>query len=162
MTIHDLDMARFFVPDIVEVFAVGSAMFDAGARDNGDFDSAVTTLRSASGVVVTIINSRHSVVGYDQRLEAFGSDGVLEVVNRPSSLVRRSTVHSVGSGSPFESFFLQRYATAYAAELRAFVHLVRGDDVAVPGFEDGHAALLLADAAQRSAERRVAVGVDLD
>jgi myo-inositol 2-dehydrogenase/D-chiro-inositol 1-dehydrogenase len=161
MTIHDFDMARFFLPDIVEVQATGSALFDPGARRHGDFDTAVVVLRAASGAVVTITNSRHSAVGYDQRLEAFGPLGMLQVANAPTSLVSLSTASAVEAKPPYQDFFLERYAEAYAAELRAFVQLVRGEASASPTFEDGRAALLLADAAQRSAETRTAVPVDL-
>ncbi|MEG8037659.1 Gfo/Idh/MocA family oxidoreductase [Sphingomonas sp. LR61] len=54
MTIHDLDMARFFVPDIVEVTARGANTFSATARELGDFDSAVVTLRGADDELVVI------------------------------------------------------------------------------------------------------------
>ena len=161
MTIHDFDMARFFLPDIVEVHATGSTTFDQGAREHGDFDTAVTTLRAASGAVVTIINSRHSAVGYDQRLEAFGARGSLQVANAPTSLVSLSTAEAVEARSPYQDFFLERYAHAYAAELRAFVSLVHGHDSSSPTFDDGRAALVLADAATRSAREGVAVAIDL-
>lgn len=161
MTIHDFDMARFFLPDIVEVQATGTTTFDEGARLHGDFDTAVCTLRTASGAIVTIINSRHSAVGYDQRIEAFGGRGHLSVANAPSSLVSLSTSKSVEAKPPYETFFLERYARAYAVELDEFVKLVRGESSTSPSFEDGRAALVLADAAHRSAVDRVAVTVDL-
>ena len=161
MTIHDFDMARFFLPEIVEVSAVGTTTFDPGAREHGDFDTAVTTLRAASGAVVTIVNSRHSAVGYDQRLEAFGGQGMLQVANAPSSLVSLSTADAVEATPPYERFFLERYAVAYAAELHEFIKLARGEASTSPTFEDGRAALVLADAAQRSATERVIVAVDL-
>lgn len=161
MTIHDLDMARFFLPDIVEVSAVGGAVFDEGAREHGDFDTAVTTLRASSGAIVSITNSRHSAVGYDQRLEAFGARGMLQVANAPTSLVSLSTADVVEGKPPYQDFFLERYAVAYAAELREFVKLVRAEPSTSPTFEDGRAALVLADAAQRSATEGVAVRVDL-
>ena len=161
MTIHDFDMARFFLPEIVEVSAVGSTTFDDGAREHGDFDTAVTTLRAASGAIVTIVNSRHSSVGYDQRIEAFGGRGVLHVANAPSSLVSLSTADAVEAKPPYEQFFLERYAVAYAAELREFIKLARGEASTSPTFEDGRAALVLADAAQRSATERVVVPVAL-
>jgi myo-inositol 2-dehydrogenase/D-chiro-inositol 1-dehydrogenase len=161
MTIHDFDMARFFLPEIVEVSAVGTTTFDPGAREHGDFDTAVTTLRAASGAVVTIVNSRHSAVGYDQRLEAFGGKGMLQVANAPTSLVSLSTADAVEAKPAYEQFFLERYAAAYAAELREFIKLARGEASSSPTFEDGRAALVLADAAQRSAAERVVVPVDL-
>lgn len=162
MTIHDFDMARFFLPDIVEVQAVGSTLFDEGAREHGDFDTAVVVLRSREGVLVTIVNSRHSAVGYDQRMEAFGADGMLHVANAPTSLVSVSTSAAVEARAPYQDFFLDRYQEAYAAELQAFVRSVRGEPSQSPTFEDGRAALVLADAAQRSAESHRAVPVDLD
>ncbi len=162
MTIHDFDMARFFLPDIVEVSSTGTAAFDAGAKEHGDFDTAVTTLRASSGALVTIINSRHSAVGYDQRLEAFGEKGHLQVANSPTSLVSLSTADAVEARAPYENFFLERYAFAYADELREFVKLVRGGASKSPTFEDGRAALVLADAAQQSAQSRMVVTVDIN
>jgi len=161
MTIHDFDMARFFLPDIAEVRATATQAFDEGARQHGDFDTAVTTLRSASDAIVTIINSRHSAAGYDQRVEAFGRLGSLQVSNAPSTLVSFSGAAAVEAKRPYPEFFLERYAAAYAAELAEFVKLARGEASTSPTFEDGRAALILADAAQRSATEGVAVAVEL-
>jgi myo-inositol 2-dehydrogenase/D-chiro-inositol 1-dehydrogenase len=159
MTIHDFDMARFFAPDIVEVSASGSTTFDPGARQHGDFDTAVTVLKAASGAIITILNSRHSAVGYDQRLEAFGGAGSLQVANAGTSLVSLSTATAVEARPPYQDFFLERYAAAYAAELAEFVKLVRGEASTSPTYSDGRAALILANAAQRSAEEGVVVRV---
>ena len=159
MTIHDFDMARFFLGDVVEVSAFGAQLFDSGARNHGDFDSATVILRAASGGIATITNSRHSVIGYDQRLEAFGSKGMLQVANAPSSLVRVFTASVVEGKAPYIEPFLERYASAYARELAEFVRLVRGEGSTIPGYEDGRAALLIADAAQRSAEQGTSIHI---
>ncbi len=45
MTIHDLDMARYFIPNIVEVSAQGANVFSDAIRHARDFDSTVVTLR---------------------------------------------------------------------------------------------------------------------
>ncbi|KQP95949.1 MULTISPECIES: inositol 2-dehydrogenase [unclassified Rathayibacter] len=161
MTIHDFDMARFFLPDIVEVTATGTTTFDPGAREHGDFDTAVVTLRASSGALVSITNSRHSSVGYDQRIEAFGADGSIEVANALTSLVSVSSASSVQAKPPYQDFFLERYAVAYRAELGEFIRLARGEESTSPTFADGRAALILADAAARSAVERVSVSVAL-
>ncbi|MEM6729372.1 MAG: inositol 2-dehydrogenase, partial [Pseudomonadota bacterium] len=44
-------------------------------------------------------------------------------------------------------FFLERYAAAYVREWDAFVRLVAGEDVTVPGIAEGLASLALADQA---------------
>ena len=161
MTIHDFDMARFFLPDVVEVQAVGTNTFDPGAREHGDYDTAVTVLRASNGAVATILNSRHSAVGYDQRIEVFGSEGMLEVANQGTSLVRVSNAQGVETQAPYESYMFNRYTPAYRAELAEFIKLARGEESSSPTFDDGRAALLLADAAQRSADERIVVSVDL-
>lgn len=159
MSIHDIDMARFFMGDIELVSAVGSQLFDQGAKDHSDFDTVALTLRSSSGAIATIVNSRHSAVGYDQRLEAVGPRGMLQVPNMPSSLVSLSTAESVDAKAPYLEFFLERYDRAYAAEIDEFLKLVRGEESSSPTFEDGRSALLIADAAQKSAETGSAVRV---
>lgn len=161
MMIHDFDMARFFLPDIVSVSATGAQLFDQGARDHGDFDSAVATLHAASGAMVTIVNSRHCAAGYDQRLEAFGASGMLQVSNQPSTLVSFSGSDSVEAKRPYPGFFLERYPEAFAAELHEFVKLIRGEPSTSPSYDDGRAALLIADAAQRSADEGRVVPVEL-
>lgn len=152
MTIHDLDMVRFFLGDIEEVSAIGSALFDEGARRHADFDTVALTLKSAAGAIATVVNSRHSAIGYDQRLEVFGASGILQVANMPSSLVSVGTSTAVESRRPYIENFIDRYASAYSRELDEFVKLVRGEFSTSPTFEDGRAALVLADAAQLSAE----------
>ncbi len=161
MSIHDLDIARWFVPDIVSASAVGLHQFSDEIRGLGDYDGAVITLTGAGGESVVITNSRHSAFGYDQRLEAFGPLGMLQVGNIADTVVRRSGAGEVDAGAPYQRFFLERYRHAYAAELAAFVAAANGEQVQVPGFEDGRAALLLADAAGRSAASGSVVDVDL-
>ncbi|KRF24390.1 inositol 2-dehydrogenase [Phycicoccus sp. Soil803] len=162
MTIHDFDMARHFLGDIVEVSATGAQLFDDGARAHGDYDTVAVILRAASGGIATVSNSRHTVIGYDQRIEAHGARGMIQVANAPSSLVSASNSLAVEAKPPYVDFFLERYAAAYAGELREFIKLVRGEVSASPTFDDGRAALLLANAARRSAEKGAIVRIDAE
>ncbi|WP_334173139.1 inositol 2-dehydrogenase [Sinomonas sp.] len=160
MTIHDLDMARFFVPDIVEVSAHGSTLFSEEIRELGDYDTAVVTLRGARGELITITNSRHCAFGYDQRLEAFGSDGMLAAGNLTANPVRSYGASGTEQAGPYLPFFLERYQDAYRAELDAFATAIRTGTAPSPGFDDGMAALVLAEAATESAAAGKAVNVE--
>lgn len=151
MTIHDFDMARFFVPDIVEVSAVGANSFSDEIRALDDYDSVTVTLRGRGGQIVTIVNSRHCAFGYDQRIEAFGSEGMLTASNVLATTVRKSGATGTEEADPYPNFFLERYAGAYAVELGAFAESIRTGRPCSPGFEDGVQALVLADAAAESA-----------
>lgn len=161
MTIHDFDIARFFVPDIVEVTARGANAFSEVAPGLDDFDSAVVTLRGAGDELISITNSRHAAYGYDQRIEAFGSEGLLQVGNQTDTDVRRWGADAVESRAPYQNFFLERYEQAYRLELVEFLKAVAGEPSLSPGFEDGRSALLLADAADLSARTGASVAVDL-
>lgn len=161
MTIHDFDTARFFVPDIVSVQASGGNVFSEEIAGIGDWDSVAVIMRGRGGEFVTITNSRHSAYGYDQRLEVFGSDGLIEVPNVGDTTVRLHTAAAVESRRPYQNFIFERYAEAYRLELDEFIRLVRGEESRSPGFEDGRAALVLALAAEESARTGRTVDVDL-
>ena len=151
MMIHDLDMARFLLgEDPVEVSAAASCLVDPAIGTAGDVDTAMVMLRTASGRLCQISNSRRATYGYDQRIEAHGATGLLRAGN-----VLPTTVEYAGAtgfrSDPVLPFFLERYAAAYRAELDAFVKAVRGDGPAHPNGDDGLRALLLADAADEAA-----------
>lgn len=161
MTIHDFDMARFFVPNIVSVTATGFNQFSDSIKAMGDYDSTAVALRGAGDELVLITNSRHAIYGFDQRMEAFGDKGMLRVENLTDTNVRAYTEQSVEIKDAYQNFFLERYMDSYRSELAAFIDLVQGRPSNSPSFEDGRAALLLADAATESAKTGKTISVDL-
>ena len=154
-TIHDFDTARFLTGrEIESVYARGAALIEPRLAQWDDVDSAVTVLRLEGDVLVTIVNSRQSNCGYDQRVEILGSRGLLAVDNRRSSAVVTSSSAGIVHGKPLENFGL-RYHAAYIEELRTFCRTVIDRRRAQVGVEDVMAAIRAALAAQRSrAEQR--------
>ncbi|HEX5328139.1 MAG TPA: inositol 2-dehydrogenase [Acetobacteraceae bacterium] len=151
MMIHDLDMARFLLnEEPIEVYAAASALVDPAIAAAGDVDTAIVVLRTASGAIAQISNSRRAAYGYDQRIEAHGATGMLRAGNATATTVERAGVGGFTT-DPALPFFLERYAAAYQAELDTFLSAVLGQRPAVPGGADGLAALVLADAATASA-----------
>ena len=148
MMIHDLDMARFLLgEEPVSVYAAASVQVDPAIGTAGDVDTAMVTLRTASGRLCQISNSRRATYGYDQRIEAHGAAGMLRAGNVPVSTVELATASGI-TADPVLPFFLERYAAAYRAELDCFITNVASG----PNGDDGLAALRLADAATRSAQ----------
>lgn len=159
MMIHDLDMARFLLgEEPIEVFATASCLVDMRIGQAGDVDTAMVTLRTASGRLCQISNSRRAVYGYDQRIEVLGARGMLEAGNQRGTTVVASTADGVTADKPLH-FFLERYADAYRAELRHFLEVCAGTAEPLVGIEDGRRALQLAEAANESARSRRAVAV---
>jgi myo-inositol 2-dehydrogenase / D-chiro-inositol 1-dehydrogenase len=150
MTIHDFDLARFFLGEIVEVYATGANVVADYIAELGDIDSAVVVLRGADGALCHITNCRRSVFGYDQRLEAFGSAGMLSVGNQHLTSVRLSNATQTEAAPEYLNFFLDRYTPAYRAELDHLITGMEQGSQPSPGFADGREALALADAAVES------------
>ncbi len=150
MTIYDFDLARYFAGEIVEVQAFGANLVDPAIAEAGDIDSAMVTMRAASGALIHINNSRRASYGYDQRLEVFGEKGMLIAGNRTATTVQSFSAAGTGQGDVVLPFFIERYADAYAAEIAHFVDSVAGGRTPLTSFKDGAEALRLADAAFES------------
>jgi len=160
MMIHDFDLARFLLgEEPVAVHAFGSVLVDPAIGELGDVDTAMVTLRAASGALVHISNSRRAVYGYDQRVEAFGSKGMVQSGNRRESEIARTTGAHTGAQAPLLNFFIERYTEAYVAEIDDFVAAVEAGRTPSVTFEDGRRALMLADAAVESLKTGKAVDV---
>jgi myo-inositol 2-dehydrogenase / D-chiro-inositol 1-dehydrogenase len=160
MTIHDLDVARWLLgEEPVEVTAVGSRLVDPSLEQYGDFDTVMVQLKTATGKQCHINNCREAVYGYDQRIEVFGSTGMVLQDNLRPTTIRRWSSTATDAREPLLNFFLQRYQQAYKSELDAFVDaLVDGRELPT-SVHDGLKALRLAECALESANTGRAVTV---
>ena len=153
MTIHDFDMARFMLgEEVVEVSAVGSRLVDPTLMQRlDDYDTVTVVLKTASGKQCIINNSRQAVYGYDQRVEALGTKGMVVSENRRPNMTTLHRADFTGKSAPLLNFFIDRYAEAFMAEISAFVDAIAAGEPPEVGFEDGRQALILAEAAIKSA-----------
>jgi myo-inositol 2-dehydrogenase/D-chiro-inositol 1-dehydrogenase len=152
MTIHDFDMARYLSgSDVVEVFAAAAVLVDPEIGKEGDVDTAVITLRFANGAIGTIDNSRKAVYGYDQRVEVFGSGGMVQAYNNTPNNDVYANADGVYSAKPLY-FFLERYTESFIAEMRAFVESIQQDCPPPVTGADGRVPVLIAMAAKKSYE----------
>jgi myo-inositol 2-dehydrogenase / D-chiro-inositol 1-dehydrogenase len=153
MAIHDFDTARWLMgEEPTEVFSSASCLIDPAIAGAGDVDTAKTILRTVTGRLCVISNSRRSGYGYDQRIEAYGSTGSLRADN-----VLESTLSSWGerggAGDALQNFFLDRYAQAYRREMMHFAAILRGESAPAVGYRDALQALALAEAAALSVKQ---------
>ena len=162
MTIHDFDLARFMLGDEpVEVFAVADGLIDSAlAEELNDHDTAMIVMKTADGKQCHINNSRTAVYGYDQRVEILGSEGMLISSNRTPHGMRRYSVDQTECATPYLNFFIERYAEAFLAEIGHFARCIKEGTRPSVGFDDGRAALILAEAAYRSMREKRLVRVD--
>lgn len=150
MMIHDFDMARFLLgEDPVELFAHGSCLVAPEIGEAGDIDTAAVILKTATGKICQISNSRRAAYGYDQRIEVHGSKGMGRADNQLETTVEIAS-QSGFTKAPAQHFFLERYEAAYAAEMTHFVDCLNSGTKPSPSGEDGLKAQMMADAADLS------------
>jgi len=150
MAIHDFDMARWMLGEpVADVFAMAANLVDPAIGAAGDVDTAKILLRTPSGRVCLISNTRRSGYGYDQRVELYGAKGRLAAGNQHETTVERWGAEGA-STDRFENFFLTRYQAAYAAEVDHFADVIAGRAAPLVGLDDAEAALVLAVAADES------------
>lgn len=151
MMIHDFDLARFVLgEEPATVTAAGSVLITPEIASLGDVDTAMVLMTTASGMQCHINCSRRAVYGYDQRLEAHGSAGMLCSGNPRADEVRRSSATTAGAPAPLRQTFIDRYEHAYRAQLADFVDTVAHGRAPSVTFEDGRRAMMLAETAGQS------------
>jgi myo-inositol 2-dehydrogenase/D-chiro-inositol 1-dehydrogenase len=152
MTIHDFDMARFLIgSEVQEIYAAAGVMIDPAIGEAGDVDTAVITLHFENGVLGTIDNSRQAVYGYDQRVEVFGSGGVVSADNAYPNTATVSDAQRVRRDLPL-NFFIERYTESYVHEMRALVDCIVDDTPPPVTGLDGRIPVVMGYAAKRSLE----------
>lgn len=160
MTIHDFDMARFLMgSEVVEVYAQGAVLIDPDFETYNDVDTAVVHLRFANGALGVIDNSRQAVYGYDQRIEVFGAQGMLQADNQLNNSVKHFTKEHSSFANP-KFFFLERYQHAFVDELRAFYDAWSANKPSPVTGEDALKAMRIARAANQSLHTHLPVSVD--
>ena len=163
-TIHDFDLSRFILGDdpIIQVSAFASTLISEEAREVGDHDTAMFILKSKSGVLIHINNSRRAVYGYDQRVEIFGSNGMMISGNQSPTSVEKFTNLHTKANDPIHYFFIERYAQAYKDQFNDFVQTINSESKASVSFEDGRNALIIANAAYESLNSGKVVNISYD
>ena len=150
MTIHDFDMARYLSgSEVVEVFTSAGVMIDPAIGEADDVDTAVIMLRFANGAIGTIDNSRKAVYGYDQRVEVFGSGGMVQAHNNTPDNDVYANADGVHSAKPLY-FFLERYMESFIAEMRDFVKCIQEDATPSVTGLDGRIPVVIGLAARKS------------
>ncbi len=152
-TIHDFDVARWMMRDeVVETHAYTTVAIRPEVAQYGDVVASVVNLKFAKGAIGNIESYVQALYGYDVRTEIVGSKGSVFV----GSLDKTPAVFLSANGGAtiLADHFLSRFADAYLAQMKDFVHNILHDKpVRVTG-DDGLKALGIAVAAENSHKQR--------
>jgi myo-inositol 2-dehydrogenase / D-chiro-inositol 1-dehydrogenase len=149
-TIHFFDLLRWLTNDEpVEVYAIGAALVDPAIGQAGDVDTSIVSLRMASGALCQIDSSRRAAYGYDERIEVFGSEGMVESERQNSrGLVLYKGRQILKDG--LHPGWFERIEQSYYDAIDAFLKSVEQGTPPSPSLEDGLKAQLIADKATES------------
>jgi myo-inositol 2-dehydrogenase/D-chiro-inositol 1-dehydrogenase len=158
--IHDFDIVRWVLgQEVAEVYAKGTVLVSPMFERYGDVDTVAAILTFTSGTLGVLTGSRHDPLGYDIRLELFGSGDSVAV-----GLNRRTPLRSLEPDAPAPELpydhFLRRFDPAYRAELNAWIDVAQGRASNPTPVEESAAAIRIALACDRSRIEGRAVRID--
>ena len=161
MMIHDFDLLRFYLEkdDIENIFTTASNISDKKFNKINDYELASCLLKSKKGVQCIITNSRHCSFGYDQRVELFGSKGMLISGNKNENETEIFTKNNTSQKKPLLNFFIDRYVDAYRLQLDELASYTKKNKKPISSFEDGRRALIIANAASASLKQKKQVKI---
>jgi myo-inositol 2-dehydrogenase/D-chiro-inositol 1-dehydrogenase len=160
-SIHDFDVLRWLTgQEVVEVYAAGAVRNFPEFGRHDDIDTGAVILTLADGTIGSLAQTRHNPHGYDVRMEVVGSKDVVNVgFNQGTPLHLLEADAPVLAGPPWDSH-LDRFVTAYQAELLAFLRVARGEIPSPCTARDGLQAMRIAVAATRSRKEHRPVRLD--
>ncbi|RZS36422.1 myo-inositol 2-dehydrogenase/D-chiro-inositol 1-dehydrogenase [Herbihabitans rhizosphaerae] len=149
--IHDLDAVPWLVGQpVVEVFASGSVLVDDVFAEVGDVDNAIAVLRFAGGAHAMLSAARHDPVGYDCRIEVFGSGDTLTVGLDPRTPLTSLEPDGPRVGPDPYPGFPERFHRAYVNELVTFLDVIAGRVENPSPARESLISLRLAEACEQS------------
>jgi predicted dehydrogenase len=148
-TIHDFDLARWMMQDEVNaVHAYTTTSIRPELATHGDLVASVVNLTYRRGAIGNVESYAQAVYAYDVRTEIIGSKGSIFVGSLQQAPVVFLTAR--GGERSLADHFLTRFADAYLAEVRDFVHNMLHDRAPRVTGDDGLKALAIAVAAEQS------------
>ncbi len=158
-TIHFFDLLRWITGDEpVEVHVMGAALADPRVAEAGDVDTSIALLRMRGGALCQIDSARRTGYGYDERIEVFGSQGMVESRRQRHRGVSRYVGDRIIEDGLHAGWF-ERIEGSYYQALDAFVSALRDGAAPSPSLDDGLRAQLIAEAATESLKTGVPVSI---
>ncbi len=155
--IHDFDLAQVYMGPVKSVYAVGGALAYPEMKSVGDIDNAIINMVFESGMLGAVLLSRNSAFGYDIRTEIWGTQGSLQIGYFRQTPILVMT--KAGITHDVVPYFMERFESAYLAQIQDFVQKVRtGGEPSISG-ADAVSALRVSLAATASWRENRAVEV---
>lgn len=159
--VHDFDAVRWVTGrEVVEVYATGGNRGAAFFAEHGDVDTSAAVLTFDDGTLGVISNTRYNARGYDVRLELHGATDSIAVGLEDRLPLRSVEPGTSFPGGPPHSFFVDRFRSAFRAELETFTEVVAGRQPSPCTLADALEAEWIAEACTISLRERRPVRIN--
>lgn len=158
--IHDFDAVRFVSgEEVTQVYADGAGLDAQWVGELDDVDVAAAILQLSGDGLVIVSGTRRDPLGYDVRLEVFGTGDSIVVGQDARSPIRSVEPEAKPPRAAYRDFW-DRFEPAYRNELAAFVETVRTGAPSPCSLEEARSALAIALAAELSRGERRPVSIE--
>jgi myo-inositol 2-dehydrogenase/D-chiro-inositol 1-dehydrogenase len=149
--IHDFDILRFVTGrEVVRVHAAGATKAFGWFGELDDYAQSVVTLWLDDGTLALLCGSRQDPIGYDVRMEVFGTKDSVAVGLDPRTPLRSLETGVAQPEDPYTEW-IPRFGETYAREFDAFFDMVRNGGPNMCSVKDARTALAIAEASTISA-----------
>ncbi len=127
-SVHDIDLARWMLgrPKALRAFATGTIALHPGLAACGDVDNGLAVVEFEGGAKAVLYASRTMAHGHETSTEVIGTAGKL-LVGEHAAANRVVTSDQHGVRHAVLKDFYERFESAFAAEMKAFVAACRGE-----------------------------------
>ncbi len=124
MTVHDIDLARWFLQDEVEeVYAIGGSFVHKEFDDYKDADNTLALMRFKNGGMAMFHSGRNAAHGYQVETEIIGPLGSLRIAAEPRKNLC-TIFDQNGIVNECSQSFQERFNEAYLEEMKEFVRCI--------------------------------------
>jgi myo-inositol 2-dehydrogenase/D-chiro-inositol 1-dehydrogenase len=149
--IHDFDILRFVTGrEVARVHAAGATKAFGWFGELDDYAQSVVTLWLDDGTLALLCGSRQDPIGYDVRMEVFGTKDSVAVGLDPRTPLRSLETGVAQPEDPYTEW-IPRFGETYAREFDAFFDMVRNGGPNMCSVKDARTALAIAEASTISA-----------
>ncbi|MFA6709077.1 MAG: Gfo/Idh/MocA family oxidoreductase [Fusobacterium sp.] len=124
MSVHDIDLARWFMEDEpAQVWAIGGCYKHPEFGQYNDGDNVSALMKFKNGGMGFLFTGRTAPHGYNVESEIIGTEGILRVGSVPQKNLVEILDNS-GVRKECSQDFLERFKESYVNELKEFVDCV--------------------------------------
>lgn len=161
MLIHDIDALRFVTgAEPVTVTATGSNRALEIFQRYEDLATIAVVAHMDDGSLAILSGSRQDPLGYDVRMEVFGTRDSVAIGLDPHTPIRSVEPGVSPPAEPVTTGWLERFEPAYRSEMDVFVDVALGRRPSPCSPEDAREALVIAEACGDSSRDGRPVRVD--